>query len=100
MDGFVVHVVVARGVRFPDVDFDVRDRCALRVADGAEDEAGSTVGVVGKGVAGGKGRGVVGVEGAEDGAFGCGRRARVGDGVDEDGEAEDVGEEDEFLKRD
>lgn len=37
------------------------------------------------------------VEGPEDGAFGAGGRFGVVDGVDEEGEAEDVGEEDEFL---
>ena len=39
----------------------------------------------------------VGVEGAEDRAFCRGGRFRVVDCVDEEGEAEDVGEEDEFL---
>jgi hypothetical protein len=39
----------------------------------------------------------VGVEGAEDCAFGAGGGFGVVDGVDEEGEAEDVGEEDEFL---
>jgi hypothetical protein len=39
----------------------------------------------------------MGMEGAEDGAFGGEGRFRVVDGVDEEGETEDVGEEDEFL---
>ena len=37
------------------------------------------------------------VEGAEYSAFGGGGGFRVVDRVDEEGEAEDVGEEDEFL---
>jgi hypothetical protein len=39
----------------------------------------------------------VGVEGAEDCAFGGRGGFGVIEGVDEEGEAEDVGEEDEFL---
>jgi hypothetical protein len=46
---------------------------------------------------GGDGWGVVGVEGPEDGAFGGVWGFGVVDGVDEEGEAEDVGKENEFL---
>jgi hypothetical protein len=37
------------------------------------------------------------VEGPEDGAFGAGGGFGVVDCVDEEGEAEDIGEENEFL---
>lgn len=66
----VLHVVVACGVCFPDVDFDVGDRAAGCVFECADDEEGFTLGVVRHGVTGGDFFGVVCVEGAQDGAFG------------------------------
>ena len=93
----ILHIVVAGGVGFPDVDFDVGDRRAVDVFHRDQDEAGLAQGVVRDRVAVGERFGVVGVEGTEDGAFGAVGRFRVVDGVYEQGEAEDVREENEFL---
>jgi hypothetical protein len=94
-----LHVIVPRRIRLPDVDFHAGDGVSGRVSDGAEDETGRSGGVGGDVLPGGDGRGVVGVEGPEDGAFGGAWGLGVVDGVDEEGEAEDVGEENEFLLR-
>ena len=93
----VLHVVESLTVGFPDVDFDSFDGGAGGGFEGAEDEAGFAVRVVGDLRAVGLGLGFVGVEGAEDCAFGAGGGFGVVDAVDEEGEAEDVGQEDEFL---
>lgn len=93
----VLDVVEARRVGLPDIDLAFLDGLAVRVEDAAGDEEGGAVGVVGEDGAVGHVVGVVGVEGAED----CAGRAVWGfgvrDGVYEQGEAEDVGEEDVFL---
>lgn len=94
---FILHVVFAIAVRFPDVDFHAFDRLPLRVFDGADDQTRLTLRVVGDLRAVGLGEGVVRVEGSEDRAFGAGGGFGVVDAVDEEGEAEDVGEENEFL---
>lgn len=93
----VLHIIFALGVRFPDVDFNAGDGGAGCGFHGAEDEQGGAVGVGGYAVSRGEVRGVVGVEGAEDGAFCAVGGFGVVEGVDEEGEADYVGEEDEFL---
>lgn len=93
----VLHIVHASGVCFPNIDFHVVDGVVVHVFDGADRKEGFTAWIVGEEGAGGEEGGFVGVEGAEDGAFGCVGGFGVGEGVDEEGEAEDVGEEDEFL---
>ena len=94
----VLHIIESFAVRFPDIDLDSADRLASSVFEGAEDETGLAVRVVGDHRAVGEGLGLVGMEGAEDGAFGAGGGFGVVDGVDEEREAEDVGEEDELLR--
>lgn len=79
----VLHVVVARAVRFPDIDFAVLDRGAGDIAEGADHEEGLAGGVMRDGGALLKGGGVVHVEGAENGAFGGAGGLRVVDAVDE-----------------
>lgn len=93
----ILHIVLAAAVRLPDIDFDVLDGLALRVFDGAEYEAGLAGRVVGDLGSVRLGRGIVRVEGAEHCSFGAGRGFGMVDAVDEEGEAEDVGEKDEFL---
>lgn len=66
----MLHVVVARAVRLPDVDLDAFHRAALGVLDGAEAEEGLALRVMGHLLAVGEGRGIVGVEGAQDRALG------------------------------
>lgn len=93
----VLHIVLAVAVRLPDVDLDALDRLARGALDGAKHEQRVAVGIGGDGEAVlVRGR-VVRVEGAEDGALGAVGRLGVVDGVDEQREADDVGEEDEFL---
>jgi hypothetical protein len=79
---FILHIVLAVAVGFPDVDFYPFDGLAFSVFDRADYEAGLAVGVVGDLGAVGLGDGVVGVEGAEDGAFGAGGGFGVVDAVD------------------
>ena len=76
---------------------DARDRVAVRVLDGAEREHGLAFGVRGHAGAVGQDGRVVRVEGPQHGALGAPLGFGVVDAVDEEGEAEDVGEEDEFL---
>jgi len=73
----VLHVVVPRAVRLPDVDGHARDGVALGVFDGAESEHGLAFGVRGHGGTIFEEWCVVRVEGAEHGAF----RAAGGLGV-------------------
>lgn len=93
----VLHVIVAAAVRLPNVDFDALDRVALLVLDGAHGQHRHAFRVRGQAGAVGDRRGVVRVEGPQDGALGGVGRLGVVDAVDEEGEAEDVGEEDELL---
>lgn len=81
---------MARGIRLPDIDLHVGDGVSVGIFDCADDEEGLAGGVVGDAGAWGEGLGVVRVEGAQDGAFGAVGGFGVVDGVDEDGEAEDV----------
>lgn len=93
----ILHVVEAFAVCLPNVNFYALDGFALGVLDGAEDEAGFAVGIVGYlGTVWG-GFCFVGVEWSEDCAFGACWWFWVVDAVDEKGEAEDIREEDEFL---
>lgn len=93
----ILYIVVPAAVRLPDVDFDALDRRPGRVFDGAEHKAGLAFGVRRDVAAGGDDLGFVAVEWPEDGTFGAGGGLRVVDCVNEEREAEDVGEEDEFL---
>jgi hypothetical protein len=79
---FVLHVVLSVAVSLPDVDFDAFDRLAFGVFDGADYQAGLTVGVVGDLSAVRLRNRVVRVEGAENGAFGAGNWFGVVDAVD------------------
>lgn len=94
----VLHVVAARRVGLPDVDFDALDRVPCRVLDRAEDEERFALRVARHLAPRGQDARVVRVEGPQDGALGGAGGLGVVDGVDEEGEAENVGEEDEFLR--
>jgi hypothetical protein len=67
---FVLDVVYAVRICFPDIDLDGGDWGAGSVAHGAEDKEGLAFGVGGDGGAEGCRGGVVRVVRAEDGAFG------------------------------
>lgn len=94
----VLHVIVPAAVRLPNVNLDAPDGLAVRVADHAYAQHGLALGVRRHGAAIGHGGGVVRVEGTQHRALGRRRRLGVVDAVDEQREAEDVGEEDEFLQ--
>jgi hypothetical protein len=95
---FVLHVVFAMRIRLPNVDFHPGHRGARRGFHGAQHEKWCTGRVGRDGGPGGQGGRVMCVEGPEDGAFGRGGGFGVVDGVDEEGEPDDVREEDEFLR--
>ena len=59
----ILHIVEAVRVRLPDIDLHAFDGLAGRVFQGAEDEAGFAVWVVGDGGSVGLGLGFMGVEG-------------------------------------
>lgn len=86
----VLHVVVARRVRLPNVDPDVGDGVAARVADRAENQH-RLAGRVGRhACARGDGGCVVRVEGAQDGSFGARGGFGVVDGVYEERKTKDI----------
>ena len=93
----ILHIVEAFAVRFPDIDLDAFDRLAGGVFDVADHKTGLAVRIVRNEGAVALNFGFVGVEGTEDCAFGALRWFGVVDAVDKEGEAEDVGEENEFL---
>ena len=94
----VLHVILSVAVCFPDVNLDAGQGRARGGFHGAQDEQ-RRAGGVGRDVGSGRQRGrVVSVKRAEDGAFSGGGRLGVVDGVDEEGEADDVAEEDKFLE--
>ena len=86
----MLHVVVARGVGFPDVDFAARDGFAGHVFEGAEHKAWLAGGIGGNGSAVGEILGFVRVEGPEDGPFGAVGWFRVVDRVNEERETQNV----------
>ncbi len=88
-----------RAIRLPDIDMHARDGVAVRVLDGADGEHGLALGVRRHAGAVGEDGRVVRVEGPQHGALSAPLGLGVVDAVDEQGEAEDVGEEDEFLHR-
>lgn len=93
----VLHVVEALGVRLPHVDGDVRDGAAPGVLDGAQDEQRLAVGVARDLPAGRQVVRLERVEGPEDRALGRAGRLGVVDAVDQQRQAQDVGQEDELV---
>lgn len=94
----VLHVVVPRAVRLPNVHLDAGHRSPPRVLNCAHGQHRLPRRVRRHGAAVRQHRRVVRVERPEHGALGAERRLGVVDVVDEEREAEDVGEEDEFLR--
>lgn len=93
----VLDVIMPAAVRLPDINLDALNGVPSRVSDGTNGKHRLTRRVGGhRGAVLEEGR-IVGVEGAEDGALGCAGGFGVVDVVEEEGEAEGVGEEDEFL---
>lgn len=95
----VLHVVVSAAVCLPDVDLDPGNGVPRGVLDCAERDHRLALRVRRHARPVGDGGRIVCVEGAQDGALGRVGRFWVVDVVDEEGKAEDVGEEDEFLRR-
>jgi hypothetical protein len=94
----ILHVVFTMAVCFPDINLCARYRRARRSFERAHDKERGAGGVGGDGGACGESGRIVGVERAEDGAFGGSRGFGVVNRVHEEGEADNVGEEDEFLR--
>jgi hypothetical protein len=86
----VLHIVLAVAVRLPDIDLNPLNRLARRRLDGAEHEKRLSVGVGRDGEAVLISGGIVGMEGAKDGALSRVRGLGVVDGVDEEGKADYV----------
>lgn len=99
LTALILCIVVARGVRLPNIDTRADDRIPGGVPQGAADEHGLTFAIATDGAAVLEGDRIVCVEGAEHGPLGCARRLRVVHGVNEHREAERVGKEDELLAR-
>lgn len=93
----VLHVIMPAAVRFPDVDLDPRHRVSLAVLDCANHQQRLAFGISRHVRAVLQRRRIVRVERAQDGALGRVGRLGVVDAVDEQGEAENIGEENEFL---
>ena len=93
----VLHIVVACGVRLPDVDGNPLDRVAVDVLHRADSEQLFAALVVRHDVAVLEDLRIMRVERAEDGPLGGARRLGVVDAVDQQAEAKDVRQEDEFL---
>lgn len=93
----ILNIVESLAISLPYIDLHIFQRFTSSVFDGAEDETGFAIGIMGDLRAIGFYLSFVGVEGTEDSAFGARRRFRVINAIDEDGEAEDIGEEDKFL---
>lgn len=86
----ILHIIMARRIRLPNIDLHVLHGLPVGIFHRADDEEGLAGGVVGNAGPRGKGLGVVRVEWAQHGAFGAVGGFGVVDGVDEDGEAEDI----------
>lgn len=94
----VLNVVVAAAIRLPDVDLDAGDRVTVAVLNSAQAEERLSLRVVGHLGAIAQRGGIVGVERSENGPLGGIGGLGVVNAVYEQGEAEDIGEEDEFLR--
>ncbi|EDN05732.1 conserved hypothetical protein [Histoplasma mississippiense (nom. inval.)] len=93
----ILHIIVPATVRLPDIDPDALQRAARQVAHAADNQQRLAGSVAREQAAIGDGGCVVRVERAEHGALGGAGGFRVVDGVDQQREAEDVGEEDELV---
>ena len=94
----ILHVVMSTRVRLPNVDLDVRDRRAVDALDTADAQQLLALRIGRHDAAVVDGVDLVRVDGAEDRAFGGAGGFGVVDRVDEQGQAHDVGEEDELLR--
>ena len=93
----MLNIVMASTIRLPDINLHALNWDPIDILYCAEYEAGLSFGIVGHQLAIRDCLRFVGMEWPEDGAFGGCGGFRVIDCVDEEGEAEDIGEEDEFL---
>lgn len=93
----VLHIIVSATVRLPNVNMDPGNRIPGRVLDRANCKHRLALGVGCHARSVRDGRRIVCVERAQDRALGRIGRFGVVDGIDEEREAENIGEEDEFL---
>jgi hypothetical protein len=93
-----LHIVEALRVSLPDVDFGATDWFAIDVFDGAQYEKWLSTRVSRDGTAVVAVDGVVGMKWAEDCAICTAFWLRVIDGVDQQGETQNVRKKNEFLK--
>jgi hypothetical protein len=93
----VLNIVVPGTVRLPDINLDTLNWVPIHILYCAKNETGLAFGIVGHQLAVRDCIRFMGVEGPEDRSFGGCRRLRVIDCVDEEGEAENIGEKDKFL---
>jgi hypothetical protein len=93
----MLNIVMSRTVRLPDINLHTLNWVPINILYCAEYEAGLSFGVVGHQLAIGDRLCFVGMEGPKDRSFGGRRRLRMVNCVDEEREAENIGEEDEFL---
>ena len=93
----VLYVVMPAAVGLPDINLNAFDRRSGWILNTAEYETGLAFGIRGNIGARRKDLRLVAVEWPENGAFSAGRRFGMIDCVDEEGEAEDIGKEDELL---
>lgn len=95
--GRVLHVIMTFAVRLPDVDLDAGHGLACLVHDAAQRQHGLAVGVARHGRAVAQRGGVVRVERPQHGALGRAGGLGVVDAVDEQRQAQDVGQQDELV---
>ena len=93
----ILHIVKSLTIRLPNINLDVLNRLPIGILDRTEHEARLPVRIVCYLGAIGAILGLMRVEGSENSPLGAGWRFGMVDAVDEEGEADDVGEEDEFL---
>lgn len=84
-------------VRLPDINLHISDRLPIGILDRADDEARLSIGIMSNNGTIRLIFSFVRVERTENGAFGAGGRLGVIYAVYEEREAEDVGEQNEFL---
>lgn len=92
-----LNVIVPRTVRLPDINLDTKDGAASRVFYCAENETGSAVGIRRYIFSRWEQFCIMSMKRTKNGAFSSVGGFRVVNGIDKKGEAEDVGEKDEFL---
>lgn len=93
----ILYIVETFGIGFPNVNGDARDRSPTCIFNGANSKKRLAVRIIGDLVAVSHIVRIGCVEGTQNGALGRGLELRVVDGIDKEGKAEDIREEDKFV---